>query len=768
MDFLPTESLRAASYQHRVMALPRSSNLLILFVMGAAAATTRAADAPAADPIGIHRTPGPIKVDGDLSDEGWKGAARIDTWYETNPGDNTSPKVKNVGYLTYDDHAFYAGFEFDDPEPGRIRAPLGDRDNVPGSTDYGGVLLDTRNDGKTGLLLLSNPRGIQYDAVMDDVAGNEDSSPDFFFDSKGRITPTGWTLELKIPFSSLRYPKGDPRTWRIMLYRNYPRDYRYQFFNVKLPRGGSCFVCRSGALTGLQGLPSGGHLILAPYVTGRDSGAATDGPGTPWVDEKVKGDGGLDLKWTPFASTAVDATLNPDFSQIESDVAQIGANERFALFFPEKRPFFLEGVELLSTPIQAVYTRTITAPRWGVRGTGKFGSTAYTALFAQDGGGGSAILPGPNESDLADQEFRSLVAVGRLRRDIGRSSVSVLGTAREIQGGGHNRVGGPDFQWRPSDKDTVTGQVLFSDSRTPVRPDLADEWDGRSLHGHGAQAWWSHNTKTVDWFGQYKDFADDFRADVGFVPQVGYRQTYAEGGYTIRPEGFLRRVRPFLVADRVTDREGGLLSRRISLGTNMDGKWNSFFRLWYAFDRVRAGDVTLPRQQLLYFAQVSPSLVFNQIGVEGDVGQQIDFDGARRGFGANISLFATVRPTNHLELRFNEARRWLNVDLPGGARTRLFSASVDRLRATYTFTPRAFLRVIGQYVTTRRDASLYTEEVARKESGFGVSALFAYKLNWQTVLFVGYGDESELDEATGRLDRVERSFFVKLSYAFQR
>ena len=176
---------------------------------------------------------------------------------------------------------------------------------------------------------------------------------------------------MRVPFSSLRYPKGDPRTWRIMLYRNYPRDYRYQFFNVRLPRGGSCFICRGTTLEGLAGLPSGGHLVLAPYVTGRHEGTAEDGPGTPWLSEGAKADGGLDLKWTPTASTAVDATVNPDFSQIESDVAQIGANERFALFFPEKRPFFLEGLELFATPIQAVYTRTVTAPALGSARDGK-------------------------------------------------------------------------------------------------------------------------------------------------------------------------------------------------------------------------------------------------------------------------------------------------------------------------------------------------------------------------------------------------------------
>jgi hypothetical protein len=744
--------------------LPRFNwlNVIVLGITGAASGAE-----PEAAPLAIHRAAGPIAVDGDLSDEGWKGALRVDTWYEVNPGDNTPPKVTSVGYLTYDDKFFYAGFEFQDPEPSRIRAPLGDRDNVAGSTDYGGVILDTRNDGKTGLLLLANPRGIQYDAVSDDSMG-EDSSPDFFWDAKGRITKEGWVLEMRIPFSTLRYPKGNPRTWRIMLYRNYPRDYRYQFFNVRLPRGGSCFICRGGSLGGLEGLPSGGHLVVAPYANGSQTGKAEGGAGTPLVNGPVEGEAGLDVKWTPSASTALDATVNPDFSQIESDVAQIGVNERFALFFPEKRPFFLEGIELLSTPIQAVYTRTVTAPRWGVKATGKFGHTAYTALFAQDGGGGSAIIPGPNGSSFADQDFRSLVAVGRVRRDLGKSFVSLLATDREISGGGHNRVVGPDFQWRPSDKDTVTGQLLYSTSRTPVRPELATEWDGRWLQDHGAIAWWQHTTKTIDWFAQYKDFGSEFRADDGFVPQVGYRETYGETGYTFRPTGFLRRLRTFLIGDYSTERDGSLLNRQVAFGTGMDGKWSSFLRFWYAFDRVRAGEVTLPRQQLLYIIQASPSGVVNQVGLDGFVGQEIDFEGARVGTGANVNLRATLRPTNHLELAFNESRRWLNVDAPTGGKARLFTAKVDRLRATYTFTSSTFLRVIGQYVATERDPSLYASAVEPKSAAFSGSALFAYKLNWQTVLFVGYGDNRELDTAADHLAPVDRQFFVKLSYAFQR
>src|SRR5713101_607395 len=388
--------------------------------------------------IRIGRAAGPIRIDADLSDPGWKGATRVDTWYETNPGDNIPPKVKNVGYLAYDDKFFYAAFEFFDPDPSKIRASYADRDNVPGYTDYGGVILDTRNDGKTGILLLANPRGIQYDAVTDDTTGNEDSSPDFYWEAAGRITKEGWILEMRVPFSSLRYPKGNPQTWGILLYRNWPRDFRTQMFSAKLPRGGNCFVCRSNVLTGLEGLPQGGSLVAAPYVTVKEEGVPRGDVGTSLVNKPARFDGGLDVKWTPNENTALDATLNPDFSQIESDVAQISTNERFALFFPEKRPFFLEGIELFSTPIQAVYTRTLTSPRWGGRATGKLGQTAYTVLVTQDRGGGQVILPGPNGSSFADQDFRSFAGIGRVRHDIARSFISFLVTDREIDGGGHN------------------------------------------------------------------------------------------------------------------------------------------------------------------------------------------------------------------------------------------------------------------------------------------------------------------------------------------
>lgn len=719
--------------------------------------------------IRIARAAGPITIDGDLDDPGWQGAARVDTWYEVNPGDNLPAKLKNVGYLTYDDKFLYAGFEFSDPEPSKIRAPFSDRDNISGSyTDYGGIILDTKGEAKNAILFLATPRGIQYDAVTDDSSG-EDSSPDYHWDAAGKITADGWQLEIRIPFSSLRYPKADVQKWNILLYRNYPRGFRYQMMSAKLPRDESCFICHSNPLAGLQGLPEGGHLVVAPYVTATEEGVPRDGPGSSLVNKPVRLDGGLDVKWTPNAVTAIDGTLNPDFSQVESDVAQLSVNQRFAVFYTEKRPFFLEGIDLFATPIQAVYTRTITAPSWGARVTGKLGGASYTALVTEDKGGGTVVLPGPNGSGFADQDFRSFAAVGRVRHEFGTSFASLLVADREVQGGGYNRVIGPDFQWRPTPQDTLRGQLLLSASETPDRPELAAEWDGRKLSGHAADVSASHSNAVFDVYGEYKDFGKEFRADDGFVPQVGFREGYFETGYTLRPKNApVSRFRTYLIADYQAESDGPLIFRQISPGFGMDGLFSSFTRIRVAFDRVRAGDVTIPRTQLLYTVQFSPSRALSQISLDGFLGEEVDFVGARPGHGGRVTASANIRPTNHLELQFDSDVRWLNVrPFEGGDERRLFTAQVERLKATYTFTAHSYLRVIGQYVLTKRDPSLYPSPVSERDGSFSGSLLFAYKVNWQTVLFAGYGDNRTLTEEN-RLEKADRQFFLKVAYAFQR
>jgi hypothetical protein len=726
----------------------------------------------------ITRAAGPISIDGDLSDPGWKGALRYDTWYETNPGDNVEPKVKTTGLITYDDHFFYAAIESFDPNPSQIRSVFSAHDGISGnSDDFAGVLLDTRNDGKTAAEFFVTARGTQYDAVLDDASGNEDSSPDFFWDSQTRLTERGWIVEMRIPFSSLRYKNADPQEWGIILYRNIPRDRRYQLFTNKLPRGANCFVCSYGKVDGFEHLPAGGHLVVAPYVTARYDGEMRDGLGTQLDYRTPRGDGGFDIKWNPNAVTAIDGTLNPDFSQVESDVAAISTNQRFAIFFPEKRPFFLEGVELFSTPIQAVYTRTITSPRWGLRSTGKIGSDAYTILVAEDRGGGSVILPSATGSDFADQDFSSRDLIGRLRHDFGKNSfASFLVTDREVEGGGHNRVFGPDFQWKPNDRNSFTGQFLLSQTRTPNRPDLAAEWNGRNLSSHAAYLWWNYSDAKNDLYTEYKDYGRDFRADTGFVPQVGYRSNYLEVGRTFRPKGFFSRVRTFAMTQYDSEQDGSMLYRMFSGGVGGDAKFRTNFRFRYAYDTVRNGQSLFQRHQLLYNVNFAVNRIFSVVTLSGWLGQDADFANNRLGRGANTSIGGTIRPTNHLELTLTNTVLWLNVPRVAAVTDRLFTAQVERLRAQYTFTSRLFVRGIIQNQRTGRAPQLYAgydplnpdNNESRHSGSLATQVLVAYQVNWQSVLYVGAGDLRGVTATEGDFEKSARQVFMKLSYAFQR
>ncbi len=722
----------------------------------------------AGETLRITRTTGSIKIDGNLSDEGWLRVQPMTTWYEVNPGDNTPPKLRNVGRIAYDDRFLYAAFEFDDPNPRAIRAPYSDRDDPGvGFYDFGGVFVDAGNSGHTARLFVVTPRNIQADSIIDDASG-EDTSPDFFWESATSVNEHGWTLEMRIPFSSLRYKNSDPQTWAILLYRNYPRDRNYQFLSARMPRGFNCFVCHANTLEGLESLPTDGHLVAAPHVSSSAVARPAAGVGSKLVADPMQQHVGLDVKLTPNSDTVVDATIKPDFSQVESDVAQISANERFALFVPEKRSFFLEGVDLFQTPIQAVYTRTITAPSWGGRVTGKAAGMRYTALVTEDDGGGSVVLPGARGSSFASQDFASTVFVGRAKRDVGRSFVGMLVTDREGRGtASYNRVVGPDFQWRPNATEAVTGQWLVSDTRTPNRSDLAQEWRGQSMTSHAAQLQWSHNTTRVDSSASVKDVGDGFRAEAGFVPQVGYRDASATAGWTFRPTGFVSKLRTFVNVDRQVDRTGALIGRNVQPGVAISTAWNGSMQVRYLDDDMRVANRSIRRKQVAYSAQFSPSRLLSMVTVNGTNGQEIDFANARPGTGSTVNASAILNPTNHLNLMLNQVQSWVNVGDAAGVSRQLFIARVSRVRGTYTFTSRMFVRATAQYVSTSRDTGLYLFHTSAKSGTLTGQVLVSYKLNWQSVLFVGYGDDRMLS-TEDRFEKVDRQFFVKVSYAFQR
>jgi len=379
------------------------------------------------------------------------------------------------------------------------------------------------------------------------------------------------------------------------------------------------------------------------------------------------------------------------------------------------------------------------------------------------------IIPGSSTNDFALQDYGSVVALGRLRQDFGQSFAGLLVTDREVKsrdGGGHNRVYGPDFQWRPKDTDQVTGQLLFSDTQTPNRPDLYPTWDGRRFSSQSLFLSWLHTGRHWHLGSTYQDIGDGFRADDGFVPQVGFRKASQIVAYNFYPEGFLRRIQPVVFYNYVTDRGGGIVTRVDSLGVQVQGSHNLFGEIDVDVrDKTRVGDRVLDASYFSYFLSYDPSRRFSRISLSGFLGQGIDFVNERVGHGGQVTLDATLKPTDHLELDVHTDRQWLDVD--AGARSgRLFTAQIERLKATYNFTARSFVRLIGQYLKVDRDPGLYDVEIPRVSGSFAGSALFGYKINWQTVLFVGYGDNRVLSEQRDLL-RSSRQFFLKISYAFQ-
>ncbi len=742
----------------------RTLMAVVLFATAFAAfGQTQKASHPAPAPINIHRAAGPITVDGDLSDPGWKGAATIDQWVEGSPANNIPAKIKTTAYLTYDDRYFYIGIRCEDPDPKKIRAPYVERDAVLGTDDNIAVFLDTRGEKRTALELRVNPRGIQGDGFYDDSNGDEDFSPDYFYDTAAKIDAGGWSAEYRIPFSSLRYSSRNP-TWNILIWRNYPRDFRYAFYTSPVWRDVNCLVCNSAPIVGLTDLPEAGHVTVAPYVSSQHVEQATDALGDlngRSLDNNV----GADLKWTPSATSAIDATINPDFSQVEADVPQITVNQRFAVFFQEKRPFFLEGFDLFNTPLQVAYTRTITSPRAGLRATSRSGDTTYTVLAADDRGGGLTIIPGAQSSDFAPEDFSSENVIGRARHELGPSYVGAILTDREISGGGHNRVIGPDFLWRIDPSDTVTGQLLYSDTQNPDRPELSPAWNGQSSHSFAGTAFYNHLGLHRDWSFGVTQYGDNFRADLGFIPQVGYRDL--AGVYALRffPEhSKIAFLRTFFAYDHQNDLHGNTLLSGANVGFFAIGAHNLNLQVnLHPEEHVLFGSQTFKQNYANIFVQIDPSRRVTRLSLQGRVGEAIDFTNRVVGRGTTLSATATFRPIDRTTFELDS-----NHEVQRNHGANVYTAQVERIRALYSFSSASILKLIAQYNDVNRHVDQYPGIPVPQHSGaFLGSLLYSYKLNWQTVLYLGYGDDRVLTDQNDLLKQ-DRSLFFKVSYAIQR
>src|ERR1700686_1573091 len=523
-----------------------------------------------AKPIAIPRFDKPPVIDGKLDDEVWKQAVVLKDFLQISPGDNIAPSRPTEMMMGYDARTFYMAFHCYD-EPDKVRATVAKRDDVFGE-DNVRVFLDTFNDQRRAYVLGFNPFGVQQDGIMTEGSGT-DFSVDVVMESKGVIPRDGWTLEVAIPFKSLRYEAGKGKLWGFNVWRNIDR------FNDEIDswipnsRDISSQLSQEGHLTGLEGISTERTLEVIPSLTLSETGKRAHAlslaqlaanptlldPGRT-LNQPIKADIGVTAKFSLTPTVTLDLAVNPDFAQVEADQTVVTANQRFPIFFEEKRPFFLEGIDIFKTPIQAVHTRAIIDPDLAVKLSGKRGKNTFGLLLASDNAPGNFSQDERNNASTlpAIQRFldqNAYIGILRLKRDIGTgSNIGILLTSYNFIEK-HNQLGGIDGRFKISKQKTFSFQVLGTTSRrcfsepaldthrpgpsdgcfvgySPIPGNAFSPASTRNYYrtGNGLGYSFSYNRDGRHFYYGFNGNGQtrDYRADVGFTRRTN---TNFEGGY---------------------------------------------------------------------------------------------------------------------------------------------------------------------------------------------------------------------------------------------
>ena len=710
-----------------------------------------------------ERTADPITVDGRLDEAAWQRAATFELAWETSPADNVPAPVRTEGWVAYDDERIYVAFKAHDPRPGEVRARITDRDRAF-QDDFVGVVLDTFNDQNRAFEFFVNPLGVQMDLTQNDVTGNEDDSWDAIWSSAGRVTEEGYVVELAVPFSSLRFPAGAAeQTWGIDALRIYPRDARRRLGLNRMEKHINCYLCQESRLTGLQGIAPGRSIELDPTVTGARTDEAPSGSETLATGDG-KGELGLTARWGVTPNLNLSAAINPDFSQVEADVAQLNVNSQFALFYPEKRPFFLEGADYYETRLQAVYSRQIADPAWGLKLSGKVGDAALGVVVSKDRTT-NILLPSSQSSDFQTLDQQNLSTVLRYRRDLGPgSTIGATYTGREGEAGYHNRLLGLDslLRWHES----YAFRIEAFGSQTEYPAALAESLSQRrgELSDFAVRAAFERSTK--EWYNgaRYEDVGADFRADLGFIPRADYRALYADTERRFYRDGRWKRFWLGGQLRDIEDHAGHGLDRRGEFWFSGQGPRQFFFNSGFGIGELYYNGETFDNNYVFTFIEAQPTawLYFKMDSVYGD---EPDYANTRAGKALILKPAVRFDLGKHLRLQVDHAYQKLDVEEGD-----LFTVNLTQLRATYQFNVRTFLRVVSQYQSLDREARLYAERVEPHDEQLFNQLLFSYKLNPQTVLFLGYSDHHENEPIAGsrrapELLQRDRTLFAKIGYA---
>ena len=768
-----------------------------------------------AQPVRLHRFQKPPVIDGKLDDAAWKTAAVLKDFYQIQPGDNLTPSQQTEVLVGYDSNFFYIAFRAAD-DPSKVRATVAKRDAQSGD-DSVAILLDTFNDKRNAFFMGFNPLGVQSDGIYSEGTG-VDFSVDIVMESKGVITEDGYTVEVAIPFKSLRYEAGKDKLWGIHIQRTISRGNSEISSWMPISRENSSWLGQAGHLTGLDGISGERTLEVIPTLTASETGKRV--PQLPYgsapglqdsgrqLNRPVELSPGLTLKYGITPNVTLALALNPDFAQVEADQIVVTANQRFPIFFEEKRPFFLEGIEIFKTPLSPVHTRAIIDPDYAAKLTGKRGRNTFGLLFASDNGPGdyseeerSDPLLGPSLEKFFDKN--AYIGVLRLKRDIGDdSALGFLATTYNFVER-HNHLGGFDGRLRFDPRTVLSFQVLG----TTTRAFFFDPNAGKPVFRTGNAFGYSFNY-AMD--GRHFGYAvggegrtRDYRAEVGFTTRTNtnFNNLLLRYNSEPRPRGKLILWNASNYSGAGYDWRGRMQYWLNDSRFALVFRRQTFFNLSFTsgYERLfeeEFGPRRAPGRPGAFFgpdperssykrglsaaAGTTPNKKFSAFLYAGYTWGNLDFDfgggprfprvspaalsdpaapldpGAGDSLDVNLSL--SYQPTSALNTSLNFTKSRLARRDTGLV---AFDDNIYSLKAAYQFSRFMFARARVDYTTLA--------------SNVRAQLLFGWTPNPGTAFYVGYNDDlnyNGFSPFTGQYEpgfrRNGRTFFVKMSYLFRR
>jgi len=734
-----------------------------------------------------------VTIDGNLDEPVWSRAAVLTGFSEYSPADQRpSPDSTDV-YVWYSRTAIYFGIRAYEPH-GPVRATLADRDNIS-SGDNIEIRLDPYNERNRSLVFAVNPLGVQADGTTNETGGfipgsnvgpgQIDLSADFLWESKGHVTPWGYEVEIRIPFSSLRYPNKSIEDWGIQIQRNVQHS-GYKETWTEARSGAASFANQAGTLVGMHDMHHGQVIGLNPELTNTVIGKPCCNSSLTGWKYTSKPQLGGNVRWAMGSNFVLNGTVKPDFSQVEADATQIAADARFALFYPEKRPFFVEGSDQFNVPNTLVYTRTIVQPNAAMKLTGKLGRTDVAVLSALD-----AASTTPN----GDQP---LVDIIRLNSGFGGQSTAGLLYSDRVGGGRSNRVIDGDVHY-------VFGKLYYAQAQAAV--------SNTTQNGSSKTApmWEAVVDRTGRAFGFHYNvlgIGNAFAADNGFVSRTGIVAPGISNRLSLYgpPGALLEKFNIFFSTKGVWRYDDffaakSLLEDNASANTSftLRGGWSlgvtptiasyAFDPAAYLGDFVRTAQGSnipfQPSPRITTFTNAfkisTPQFAKYDASLGVATGNDVDFLETSRVRRLDYNASLNLRPTQQLRVGATYVSSRFTRRSDGALST---STRIPRVKVEYQVTRSIFVRVVTQYTATLRSSLLdprtglpllirndtsYVPSIENIANGLRTDWLFSYRPSPGTVFFAGYGNSMTEPDALAfrRLRRTQDGFFVKLSYLFE-